>query len=1318
MAGTVGKSETDLRSQLQQKQVEEEAEATMSWGEVIKYLFFLIILCVVVLNQVLIDDSFEIGFAIRDALSRGSNMNFEDIYSPNDVKTWLVEDFLPQLCKSAIDVPEVITNSTVKRRLTNFNRILTPLRLVQKRMALRDNPSSNFVDFEPKVWKGSSIGMFSSSPNEDTNPYGPWLLFSFDPNSGAYGEGGFTQIIYLDSIKQATRDMEFLIQNQWIDRQTSPLYADFTAYNGHYNMMTYVSAQFTITKSGYVKKELLVVPMRLEVYLTLGDFLRMAGEIIYLILTILYTAIELYQIKLIVAAKTLEFKAKNLAVHKKGIKLLTEALKTYFADGWNYLDVASLIFSYVAIILWLKYIFSPLVAGGDTPTDWGLTNQMVYLSLTYRNYIRINAVNFFLVFLRLVKYLGIFERVRVMISTLASSSAQVLYFLALIVSVFLSFVIYGHIAFGSTSEHFYTFGASIINCLLIFFGSFDGLRSLNEENSALFLIFFIPYTVLTVLILSNMFIAIISGSYRKSWEKMESQRKPTELPAHISIRFLQFVKGIAKRIKLMFKRDEKAIQKYIESEKQLRLEENMVEGHGDFNEDYDNVIQFREKIDKDLDTGKEIEQKNTRIRKHKEGQLMRAMRFVLFIGLFVAVVLWQEDIDTGFSLQTSVRQELEHIEYSEGKTFYDIYDYNTFTTWFGNFYQSISMSYDDTKYYVANRQYVFGQQTNRTSIRLSIRRIKLTDNESKRYSDYEPLIRNPRGFDPADLSPADEDTSPIVFEDNKYPPFTYTPDKGYFNTGAYLLFFSYEQSRFLSEFAELKGMALLGMKTNSLVIDLVTYNKDLNYFVYSALVFQFGGGGKIKKWMEITPLQFQHYYEPVDRARAFFELLFLLVLVLAITLRILSMRRKWRDYNTWSKKKHESLSPIQIRKRARVKPEWIRRFESVFNFFVLVELTAYVLAIVCACMWIAIISIDDSHTGIEPGSVEFFDVFSSFAPLRRSYQVMTSLTALLLCFRLMKYLQLNKALSLLSDTLSLAARDITYYLLILISILLGFVFMAYLSFGVMLEHYSSLSLSFMYCFQIIVGSYDYDELEKVDSVMAPVFFMLLSLLFTFVLLNIFIAILEKAYSIAKEKAALDPEYQVTVLQALWSFCLRLLRKKPPTAANNQERFREMSDFGFNRMTSGLNDVVTEDEWGSMYAEQILFERTRRNEMQLDLEDATKERKQEEMYKPSILGSRMKGRELLTRLQYWMYLRAGYRHFQTQEGRIFRRMEKTREAQVQREQEVAQNTAANSALSAEIKNLEQELEAITDRLTATEELIEQKQLALAKKAGRQ
>ena len=1314
MAGTVGKNEAELRAQLQQRQVEEEAEATVSWGEVIKYMFFLVILSVVVLNQVLVDDSYEIGSAVSDAISHGSYMDFDEIYSSDDVKEWLVEEFLPTLIKTANDVPAVITNSTVKRRLTNFNRILTPLRLVQKRMQLTDNPSDNFKDFVPKVWKGSSIGMFSSSGNEDVEPYGPWLLFKFDPNSGAYGEGGFTQIIYLESIEQATRDLEFIIQNEWIDRQTNPLYADLTAYNGHFNMMTYISAQFTITKSGYVKKQLLVVPMRLEVYLTAGDFLRLAGEIIYLILTILYTAIELYQIKLIVGAKALEFKAKNLAVHKKGMKLLTEALKTYFADGWNYLDVASLILSYAAIGLWLQYVFSPLVVGGKTPSDWELTNEMVYLSLTYRNYIRINAFNFFLVFLRLIKYLGIFDRVRLLISTLGSSSGQVLYFLALIVAVFLSFVIYGHIAFGSSSELFYTFGDSIVECLLIFFGSFDGLRELREENASLFLIYFIPYTVLTVLILSNMFIAIISGAYRKAWEKNESRRKPTELPTHITIRLLHFAKNITKRIRLVFKRDEKAIQKYIESEKQIRLEENALEGHGDFNEDYEKVVEFTERIDKDVDTGKEIEGKTTRIRKKKEGELMKVVRFLGVIALFVAVVLWQQDIETGFALQTSVREEIEDITFRDSLKFKDIYDYDTLTAWFSNFHSCIHISYDDLRYYVANKLYLFGQETNRTAIRVSIRRIKLHDNESKRYGEYEPLIRNPIGFDPATSSHDDEDTDDILLPNST---LTYTYDKGYFNGGAFLVYFSPEELQFLKEFSEFEEMELLDQRTNSLAIDMVTYNKDLNYFVYSAMIFQFGGGGRIRKWIEVTPLQFQHYYRPIDQARAFFEILLLLVLVASISFRVITMRRKWTNYTSWCKKKYDSLSPAQIRKRRRVKPEWIRRLQCVFSLFVLIELTAYAMAIVCAGMWIAIISIDDSHAVIEYESVEFFDVFGYYAPLRRAYQVVTSITGLLLCFRLMKYLQLNKALSLLSDTLSIAARDIFYYLFILISVLLGFVFMAYLSFGMTLEHYCTISNAFMYCFQIIVGSYDYFELERVDSVMAPLFFFLLSLLFTFVLLNIFIAILEKAYSIAKEKAASDDEYQVTIIQALWTFCLRICRKKPNLVEKNPEHFREYTDFGFHRMTSGLNDIVTEEEWGTMYAEQIMLERNRRREMQLDLEDATRERKMEEMYRPSLTGSRMKGRELQTRLQYWMYLRAGYRHFQSQEAKIYKRIEKIREEQIQREQEQMTQLQGNTNLSEEIKTLEQELEAISERISATEEMITQKQQLLAKKSGK-
>jgi hypothetical protein len=54
--------------------------------------------------------------------------------------------------------------------------------------------------------------------------------------------------------------------------------------------------------------------------------------------------------------------------------------------------------------------------------------------------------------------------------------------------------------------------------------------------------------------------------------------------------------------------------------------------------------------------------------------------------------------------------------------------------------------------------------------------------------------------------------------------------------------------------------------------------------------------------------------------------------------------------------------------------------------------------------------------------------------------------------------------------------DIIYFLIMLVVILMGFVFMGYLSFGHTLSHYKTIQDSFITCFAMMIGEFDYPEL--------------------------------------------------------------------------------------------------------------------------------------------------------------------------------------------------------------------------------------------------
>ena len=65
---------------------------------------------------------------------------------------------------------------------------------------------------------------------------------------------------------------------------------------------------------------------------------------------------------------------------------------------------------------------------------------------------------------------------------------------------------------------------------------------------------------------------------------------------------------------------------------------------------------------------------------------------------------------------------------------------------------------------------------------------------------------------------------------------------------------------------------------------------------------------------------------------------------------------------------------------------------------------------------------------------------------------------------------------------------------------------------------------------MMIGEFDYQELLEADETMAYFFFFIYMLFFTFILLNIFIAILERAYTKIKTETEAE-EANVTVFES-------------------------------------------------------------------------------------------------------------------------------------------------------------------------------------------
>merc|ERR1719482_418026 len=124
------------------------------------------------------------------------------------------------------------------------------------------------------------------------------------------------------------------------------------------------------------------------------------------------------------------------------------------------------------------------------------------------------------------------------------------------------------------------------------------------------------------------------------------------------------------------------------------------------------------------------------------------------------------------------------------------------------------------------------------------------------------------------------------------------------------------------------------------------------------------------------------------------------------------------------------------------------------------------------------------------------------------YTRISSLNIVIIFLRLLKFFREQPRMTNLSATIAGAAVDTCYFVMMMMFIMFGFVLFCHVSFGPQLDRLSTVYESFNYCFGMIIGDYNFAELNAVDSLMAHFFFFFFLIIFQCVFLNIFFAIID------------------------------------------------------------------------------------------------------------------------------------------------------------------------------------------------------------------
>jgi len=261
-----------------------------------------------------------------------------------------------------------------------------------------------------------------------------------------------------------------------------------------------------------------VYTMKLNQYKTGGDRVRLGFEIFYVLLLFINIGIFFYQLhtrnKKYSEWKRIEIDNLLQSEKRQRHQYRPECLRRCDAlfSSFTYFDVIYFSLALTSIVFWIYYIdgasevdfaLPPTEENeGFIPKFWETSQLMI-------NYTNVVAVNTIFLSVKVFDYMNKSKHMKMLSNTLYKAKEDTFYFL-IIFSIFLfGFVGMAFISFGAQLSDFNSVGNAVRKCFEITIGDFN-YEAMEGANQPMAILFFFPFNILFVFILTNIFLAIIN----------------------------------------------------------------------------------------------------------------------------------------------------------------------------------------------------------------------------------------------------------------------------------------------------------------------------------------------------------------------------------------------------------------------------------------------------------------------------------------------------------------------------------------------------------------------------------------------------------------------------------------------------------------------------------------------------------------------------------------------------------------------------------------------------------------------------------------
>ncbi|XP_078407378.1 polycystin-2-like protein 1 [Cetorhinus maximus] len=168
------------------------------------------------------------------------------------------------------------------------------------------------------------------------------------------------------------------------------------------------------------------------------------------------------------------------------------------------------------------------------------------------------------------------------------------------------------------------------------------------------------------------------------------------------------------------------------------------------------------------------------------------------------------------------------------------------------------------------------------------------------------------------------------------------------------------------------------------------------------------------------------------------------------------------------------------------------------------------------------------------------------------YNVIIAFAVFIAWIKIFKYISFNMTMTRLSTTLSRCAKGIVGFAVMFFIVFFGYAQLGYLIFGTRVEHYHTFGNCIFTQFRIILGDFDFHEIEEANQILGPIYFITFVFSLFFVLLNVFLAIINDTYSEVKDDKTLrEVDFDIfdVFRKGYKNLLLKLNLKKPLFLAN-------------------------------------------------------------------------------------------------------------------------------------------------------------------------